>query len=252
MGWDAELTLAARAAAEAAAYLKETFGPQQEVLRRDRRDVKLEADVRAERAILDVLRGTGLPVLAEESGETGDVRKDAAFWVVDPLDGTANFSRGIPGCAVSIALCSEGEPVLGVIHDFVLDEVFAGEVGRTATLNGVPMRVSTPREPAGAIFATGFPKNFTYSEEELHRMFGQLEQFHKVRMIGTAALALAYVAAGRFDAYAERRTLLWDFAAGVALIRAAGGVAEVDPIPGEDWMCSVRCAATPELLDAIR
>ena len=252
MGWEKELALATKAADGAGAYLRSVFGKKQKVLHLDARDVKLEADIHAEEIILAVLDETGLPVLAEESGEHGAVGSDDPYWVVDPLDGTGNFSRGVSSCCVSIALCANGNPVLGVVKDFTLDELFAGIVGKGASLNGAPISVSALTEPKKGILATGFPKNFQYSEVDLRSMFEDMRQFMKVRMIGSSALALAYVACGRFDAYSENRVMFWDFAGGMAIVQAAGGYA--DFVADEDlkWASNVRCAASKDLWTALR
>ena len=251
MGWESELALATKAAREAGAHLKGLFGKEQEVLHIDDRDVKLAADIQAEEIILKVLDESGLPVLAEESGEHGDLRAAGPYWVVDPLDGTGNFNRGIPGCCVSIGLYSDNGPVLGVILDFVLDELFSGVLGQGASLNGAPMTTSSVTQPKAGILATGFPKNFRYTDAAAASMFAQMERFMKVRMIGSSALALAYVACGRFDAYAEDRSMFWDFAAGVALVEAAGGYTQVEDDESTKWTSNVRCASTEKLWEAL-
>ena len=251
MGWESELALATTAAREAGAHLKDLFGKKQEVLHIDEHDIKLAADVQAEEIILRALDESGLPVLAEESGEHGDIRADGPYWVVDPLDGTGNFSRGIPGCCVSIGLYMDEGPVLGVILDFVLNELFSGVLGEGASLNGAPMTTSSVIRPKEGILATGFPKNFRYTDAAAAAMFAQMKQFMKVRMIGSSALALAYVACGRFDAYAEDRSMFWDFAAGVALVKSAGGYAQVADDDSTKWTSDVRCASTEKLWEAL-
>ena len=251
MGWENELALATTAARAAGAHLKDLFGKEQEVLHIDEHDIKLAADIQAEEIILKVLDESGLPVLAEESGEHGEVRAAGPYWVVDPLDGTGNFSRGIPGCCVSIGLYSDESPVLGVILDFVLDEFFSGVLGEGASLNGEPMRTSAVTRPKAGILATGFPKNFRYTDVAADAMFAQMKRFMKVRMIGSSALALAYVACGRFDAYAEDRSMFWDFAGGVALVEAAGGYTQVEDDPSAKWTSNVRCTSTEELCAAL-
>lgn len=249
MSWESELALAMTAAREAGAHLKELFGKEQEVLHIDDRDVKLAADIQAEEIILKVLDESGLPVLAEESGEHGDLRAAGPYWVVDPLDGTGNFSRGIPSCCVSIGLYSDKDP--GVIMDFVLDELFSGVLGQGTSLNDAPMTTSSVPQPKAGILATGFPKNFRYTDAAAASMFAQMKRFMKVRMIGSSALALAYVACGRFDAYAEDRSMFWDFAAGVALVEAAGGYTEIEDDESAKWMSKVRCTSTKELCAAL-
>lgn len=251
MGWENERALAVTAAREAGLHLKSLFGTEQEILHIDDRDVKLAADIQAEEIILKLLDESGLPVLAEESGEHGSIGAGQPYWVVDPLDGTGNFNRGIPGCCVSIGLYATEGPVLGVIFDFVLDELFSGIVGEGASLNGAPIAASSITDPKRGVLATGFPKHYRYSEAARDLMFDRMRRFMKVRMIGSSALALAYVACGRFDAYIEDRSRFWDFAAGIALVQAAGGYTQVEDVDEPRWASNVRCTATPELWIAL-
>jgi len=221
----AELALAERAARAAARYLAGAGAPS--VLRRARRDLKLDADRAAEKRIVAVLRrGSAYPILAEESAAE-ELPRRGPCWVVDPLDGTVNYSRGLPLCCVSVALCRDGKPVLGVIHDFNRGEVFSGIVGRGARLNGRAIRVSAASLPSRSTALTGLPSATDFSPKALRRFVRVLRAYHKVRYLGTAALSLAYVAAGRADAYFERDVKVWDTAAGAALVLAAGGAARL-------------------------
>jgi myo-inositol-1(or 4)-monophosphatase len=247
MTWQPELDLAARASNAAAAFLREAFHRDKRVRAEEGRDIKLQADLDAESRILDVLRETGFAVLAEESGESGPLDGDAPVWVVDPLDGTMNFKHGIPLCCVSIALSVAGRPVLGVIEDFTRGECFRGIVGRAAWLNNEPMRVSDATDPARAILVTGFPTKFDVHGDALGLFMQNARRFKKVRMLGSAALMMAYVAAGRVDAYAEDDIMYWDIAAGAALVEAAGGWADVQPAQAGKWARRVRCAASPSI-----
>jgi myo-inositol-1(or 4)-monophosphatase len=188
-------------------------------------DVKLVGDRGAEAVAVDLLRaGSDFAVYSEEAGlvgELGDVN-----WVLDPLDGSANYQRGIPLCCVSLALVVNGRPVLGVIYDFNRDELFSGRVGSGATVNGKSMRVSGVTRPAEAILTTGFPVAMDLEGPEIAEYIRDVRQYRKVRSLGTAALMMAYVASGRFDIYRERDVRFWDVAAGMALVEAAGGVLE--------------------------
>lgn len=189
------------------------------------REVKIDADKRAEAMILAALeRAAPFPVISEEAGwvRSGESRY---VWAVDPLDGSVNYLRGYPHCAVSIALLDTGVPVLGVVDCFVLGERFTGLVGAGAWLNGAPMRVSTIAEPSAGIIQTGVPSRA--SPESMALFEARLKLWRKVRMIGSAASALAYVAAGRAEAYRESGSMIWDVAAGCALVRAAGGAFEI-------------------------
>lgn len=201
MAWDKELALAERAARKAGAYLIGEFSKPQTVLSQQGRDIKLKADLEAEAIIIEALAESGYGVLAEESGEHGVIDGDALYWVVDPLDGTANYERGLPLCCTSIALCKGAKPVVGVIYDFAGDECFVGADGIGATLNGEPIGVSSVARPERAVFATGLPMNSDFSREGLTRFYNRGRRYMKVRMLGTAALMSAYVACGRADVY---------------------------------------------------
>lgn len=248
MAWESELALAAAAAQAAGAQLRQCVSGAQTVLPSQGRDVKLQADCDAEALILKMLAPSGYGVLAEESGEHGDTGGGAPCWIVDPLDGTANFSRGVPLFGVSIALHAGGEPVLGVVLDVMHDICYTGRPGYGAHANGEPIQVSRLVEPAQGVLVTGFPIRFAFDAPESAALFATMRRFKKVRMIGTAALALAWVACGHADAYIEHDIMYWDVAAGVALVRAAGGTAQMTPSPKGKWVRQVRCAASDALL----
>ena len=154
----AALAVAAAAVTEAGRVLLELRRKPIEVLSEVAHDIKLKADQLAEERILRMLKERmPLPVLTEESGEHGGVEETARMWVVDPLDGTFNYSRGMPLCCSSVGLWADGQPVLGAIYNFFSDELFTGIVGQGAWLNGQPIAVSGVREAAKASLATGFP-----------------------------------------------------------------------------------------------
>jgi myo-inositol-1(or 4)-monophosphatase len=189
------------------------------VKRSDDRDTKLEADIESEKIIMNKLSAY-FPVLSEEYG--GVLSSNGPTWIVDPLDGTVNYSRRIPLNAVSVALWHNG-PILGVIYDFNRNELFAGGVGLSAKLNGKDIRVSDTPDKKSAIIFTGFPIANSFETQSLNRFVAGLQSYKKVRLIGSAALSLAWIAAGRGDAYIEEKIRLWDVAAGLAILNAAGG-----------------------------
>lgn len=238
----AELSLAEAAAREAGALLRAHMQSEQTVLCQEGRDIKLQADRDAEAIILSRLASSGHAVLAEESGEHGDLNEESLSWIVDPLDGTFNYSREIPVCAVSIGLCRGRTPLLGVIYDFNRDELFSGVVGEGAWLNGKPMRVSTETVTSQAVLCTGVPSRSNFSEASLLEFIHRIKNFKKVRLIGSAAVMLAYVACGRADAYMENEIMWWDVAGGLAIVQAAGGWTELKDSPSIPWGCRVRCA----------
>ena len=186
------------------------------------RDIKLKPDKAAEAIIIEILSGgSDYPILSEETGwtaEEGDI-----CWVVDPLDGSANYNKEIPFCCTSIALVKNGDPVVGVIFDFNHDDLYSGEVGDSATLNGSPMSVSKVPEKNQSILFTGLPLKGDFSAEALGAMAADFANWKKVRMMGTAATSVAMVSCGKAERYHEIGIMIWDVAAGCALVKAAGG-----------------------------
>ena len=222
-----------RAADKAARGLKRDFGEveQLQVSVKGPADFVSQADIRAERAIRDELKRARptFGFLMEESGVIPGEDPDNR-WIVDPLDGTTNFLHGIPHFAISIALETKGEFVAGVILDPIKDELFIAEKGNGAWLNDRRLRVSARKKISESLVATGIP----FSEYGDHGQFlNELRQVMPavsgVRRLGAAALDLAYVAAGRYDGFWERGLAAWDFAAGVVIVREAGGfVSEIE------------------------
>lgn len=249
--WEKELKLAAGAARSAGGRLREIRKGEIGVISAAGRDIKTQADRDAEAIILEALKSdSDYPILAEESGEHG-VPATGPFWVVDPLDGTMNYAKGWDLCCVSIALVCGGEPVAGVIYDFNRDELFMGAEGVPATLNGAPVRTSGVDEMAQAVLYTGFPLLTDLSDAALTGWMPMVRRFKKVRMLGTSAIGTSWLACGRFDAYVENDVMLWDMAAGLALIKAAGGEITLGPSERHPWARRVRAAANRPLLDAI-
>ena len=190
-------------------------------------DIKLKADIEAEDLIKLILtKESSFPILAEESGKPeGDLEE--TFWVVDPLDGTANYTRGIPLCCVSIALMHNLEPVIGVVYDFNNNNLYEGSFNGEAKLNESIIKVSDINKPKEGILVTGLPNNTDYSDSALLKMVKDFQEWRKVRMIGSAAIASCYIASAKADVYKEFGTYLWDVAAGAAIVNAAGGKAEI-------------------------
>jgi myo-inositol-1(or 4)-monophosphatase len=193
---------AAEAAARAAGLtLKAAFGKEPEVDEKLEYDIKLALDRETQRFLEDRLLGA-FPdhcVLGEE-GDRGD--PDAEWqWVIDPIDGTVNFFYGIPHFCISIALRRRGETVVGVIHDPLLDEMWSVVRGGPATLNGRPVRASRRDSLADAIVCVGFSKSKSSIDDGVARYTRIAYKVRKTRLMGSAALAMAYVAGGRLDAY---------------------------------------------------
>ena len=220
-----ELTIAKNAAVEAGNFLKKNKNNINITLSSTNRDIKLQADIDAEKIIKDLIRkNSNFEILAEESGMSSE-ESQKNLWVVDPLDGTANYSRNIPLCCVSIALLKDYKPVLGVIYDFNNDELYEGSINTSACLNGQEITVSKINRSQDGILVTGLPNDTDYSDQAMMEMIQNFQNWRKVRMIGSAALASAYVASGKADLYIENKSYLWDIAAGAAIVNAAGGEA---------------------------
>ena len=198
------------------------------VVEKQRMDYASEVDGLAEEAIVKELRKAGpeYAVLGEEGGHqpARGGRKARFTWVIDPLDGTSNYLRGIPHWCVSIALVDNGEPLHGVVFDPLRNELFIASKGSGAVLEDKRIRVSERRDLEGALLCTGFPpRERARARPQLDCLNALLEQAEDVRRTGSAALDLAYVACGRFDGYFEAGVQPWDIAAGVLLVREAGG-----------------------------
>ena len=221
------LSIAKEAATDAGEYLQKVSKSRLKIITEPKRDIKLEADIESEKIVIDILKDkSNFPILTEEQGsiEIENVIVDRKYkWIVDPLDGSMNFSRGIDYCCVSIALWQDSNPILGVVYDFNRNEMFSGLVNHGAWLNDVQIHASKISKESDAVFATGFPVNMDFSQKSLISMTQKFSKYKKIRMIGSAALSLAYVACGRFDIYHEKNIKVWDVAAGLALVVASGG-----------------------------
>jgi len=220
-----ELAIAKKAAKKAGDLLAKNSSSLKTELSSTDKDIKLKADIIAENYIKDILtKESGFSILAEESSMHFKLINDT-FWVVDPLDGTANYSRDIPLCCVSIALVSNFIPILGVIYDFNQNHLYEGSKETKAFLNNKEIKVSKIENSSEGILLTGLPNDTDYSDEAIMEMIKNFQNWRKVRMIGSAALASVYVASGKADLYMENKSYLWDIAAGAAIVNAAGGEA---------------------------
>ena len=191
----------------------------------DGKDIKLKADIEAEEFIKrHISSKSNLPMLGEETGKSVEYL-GKSFWVIDPLDGTANYSRGIPICCVSIALIHDMQPVIGVTYDFNNEDLYEGSLNSSACLNGEAIEVNNNTDEKESILLTGLPLLTDYSDSALVAMTKDFQKWKKIRMIGSAAMASAYVASGKADMYKESGAFLWDVAAGAAIINAANGEA---------------------------
>jgi myo-inositol-1(or 4)-monophosphatase len=226
---DHYLAVAQLAAARASALLAASRRTLAMVVAEEGREVKVAADAAAEAVIVETLRQLApLPVLSEETGWIDAGGPRTRFWAVDPLDGSVNYAQGYPHCGPSVALVVEGRPILGVVDVFPLGETFTGAVGRGAWLNGAPIRPSKVEDPARGVLNTGAPARLALDSAAQAQFMAQLVSWRKVRMIGSAAAAIAYVACGRADGYHERGGMIWDVAGACAVAAAAGCAVRID------------------------
>ena len=209
---------AINASKNAGDYLNTQKDAKKEILSEIGRDIKLEIDQNTEKLIRGQLQSTGIEVLGEEFGGG---KPEGLQWVIDPLDGTANYFRGLDQCCVSIALLDRSEALIGIIYNFNTNEIYSAVKGHGAFLNDLPIKVSDITEKNKASLTTGFPAS--ESLESSMEFLEGLKEWKKIRMFGSASLSCAYVASGKCDYYAEKGVYLWDFAAGICLVQEAGG-----------------------------
>ena len=244
------LKIAVKAARAAGKVMRENWYAPKKINLAEAHDIKLELDVRCQALIETILAHSfpKVPVLGEE-GSTGDMGADYR-WVVDPIDGTVNYAFGNPHAAVSIALQAKSDcwplpggknrssarratnlvtrhavhiSIIGVIYDPFTDELWTTAFGQPTRLNGGIVRVSQRARIEDAIVAFGFSKSQNNLEKSLPHFIRLTRRVRKIRVMGSAALELSYVASGRLDAYIERTINLWDVAAGALLLENAGG-----------------------------
>ena len=258
------LAVAVQAARAAGKVMRDNWHKPKRVKLDDAHDIKLELDVRCQALIENILRAAfpEIPLLGEE-GDSGDVTAEYR-WVVDPIDGTVNYFYGIPHAAVSIALQKRDKcrvtsdekntrsrmqshvtchpshvTLLGVIYGPFTDELWTTVRGEPTRLNGEIVRVSNRSKLEDAVIAMGFSKSRENLEKTLPHLNRLARRVKKIRLMGSAALELVYVASGRLDAYIERTINLWDVAAGSLLVENAGGEFYALPAPhGKLRMCA--------------
>jgi len=254
------LNIAVKAARRAGSIINRAAleGGALEVKAKNKNDFVTQVDKAAEQAIIGVIH-TAYPdhsILAEESGDTPGARAEYR-WVIDPLDGTTNYIHGFPQYCVSVALEHRGVPTHGVVYDPGKNELFTASRGRGAFLDDRRMRVSKCTRLQDALVGTGFPyKEVSRLDLYMRQLRTMMTSSAGVRRAGAAALDLAYVAAGRLDAFWEMGLSRWDMAAGALLIQEAGGMV-ADLQGGADFLDRGEIAAAtpkvlPELLAALR
>ena len=227
-----DLELATQAALEAGKLIRQNFGSDATVDEATHHDIKLALDKESQDLITGILLGARPgDALYGEEGLAGNQDSERQ-WIVDPIDGTVNFFYGIPHFCVSIALRVAGEIVVGVIHDPMVDETWTVEKGGPAMLNGRPIQVSKRDNLAESILYVGCGKDEEALRTGIERFHRASLRARKMRMMGSAALGMAYIASGRIDGYIESRISLWDIAAGQLLVETAGGKVDLTAVAG--------------------
>jgi myo-inositol-1(or 4)-monophosphatase len=236
-----DLLACAVAAAQAAGdHALRNESRRHEVAERLRHDVKLNLDFECQRKAEEVIRGAfpSHGILGEEGGSRA---AREAVWLVDPIDGTVNFSHGVRMWCSSVAVEVGGEMVAGAVYAPSMGEIFAAVRGQPSTLNGTPIRVSDVADLEHALVLTGIEKPVDPGRHTMDRMHRISMAVQKVRILGAAALDLCHVACGRADAFFEAGIFIWDIAAGGLLVEQAGGRVDRSQAEGSN---RVRCLAT--------
>lgn len=233
---------------------------QRDVAAREKapRDLVTDADLESQRVIFAILRNAYPEhgMLGEEeigsAHPNRSIHNPAYRWIVDPLDGTSNYVHGMRGYSVSVALEHGGDLVVGAVYDPISEECFVAEAGKGAWLNGNEIHVSNVERLSDALVAASFSANIQVDSDEVRRFLTILPHCQSLRRLGSAALNLAYLAAGRLDAYWATSLNIWDVAAGALLVREAGGI--LTSIDGSPFVLSrpwLAAAATQALHEEI-
>lgn len=211
---------------KAGQFIREELGKVKadQILEKEKHSLVSYVDIETEKMLAKALDPLvpNAQFLTEENTQT-QISSSHYSWIIDPLDGTTNFLKGIPVFSVSIALAHDSEPVLGVVYDVMHDECFYGWKTGGAFLNGQHIRVSDVENLEDSVIATGFPYKRGYMPNLAAVLTNVLHHSRGIRRLGSAAIDLAYTAAGRFDGYYETRLNPWDIAAGILLIQEAHG-----------------------------
>jgi myo-inositol-1(or 4)-monophosphatase len=229
------LTFAVDAVRDAGAAQRDALGRGFTVDKKGAIDLVTEIDLAIERRFRDRVAATypDHVVLGEEFGGPAAAPPDCPCWIFDPIDGTTNFAHGLPIFCASLALEEDGVLTTAAVYDPMRDELFTAERGRGAYLNGSPIQVSRTASIGDALLVTGFPYTVQQEAEHIVGLFGRfIEASRAVRRLGSAALDVCYVAAGRMDGFWEQGLGPWDIAAGALIVEEAGGwISDLDGQP---------------------
>ena len=222
------LNIMIKACEKASKILIRDFGEIEklQVSKKGPNDFVTNSDLKTEKIIIEELKKAkpNYSIISEEGGieNNKDIKNT---WIIDPIDGTINFLHGVPHFAISIALKSNNEIVSGLIFDPIKNEMFAAEKGNGAYLNNSRIRVSNKKKLSDSLLVTGGPKHSSKNKEKIFSEYIEISRkiLFPIRKFGSAALDLAYVACGRFDGSWHRELNYWDFAAGIVILKEAGG-----------------------------
>ena len=190
------------------------------VISNDKKDIKTLIDIEMNNVIISKLIQTDIPVLSEEGKKN---KLNGLLWIVDPLDGTLNFSRNFNCYSISISLWKGDLPLIGLVYDISSEKIYQNSNFLRATLNNKTIGVSSVSQIEDAILATGFSSGTSYETNNLLSLVTKVQSFKKLRALGSASIMLAHVASGIFDVYYEKDIYLWDVAAGLSIVKASGG-----------------------------
>ena len=208
-----------------------------------KKDFKLSGDLLTEKLIISSLEKiSSYPIISEETLNSTELPKASPFWIIDPIDGTMNLNRQFPMACISIALWEENHPILGIVYDLFRDKIYSLDTMTPQSLSSKPESIDQ------AILATGFPVYMDYSSQNIENFTLRVSAFKKIRMIGSAALSLCYVAMRSFDVYYEENIMIWDVAGGLALLDSNGGKFKLIETP-QPLCYNVVASHCPSLFD---
>jgi len=222
------IEIAKYAIRKAAKELKKVMIDKIQINSHSGKDIKLEADKISETILIEAIsKNSNIPILSEEMISCFNYKSKEEVWIIDPLDGSLNFSRQIPFYCISIGLWKNNKPELGVIYDLVKDDIYYGIVNNGAYKNGDKICSSEITSKDSSVICTGFPVYTSFDSKSLLRFISVIQEYKKVRLLGSAAFSLTLVASGSVEAYSEKDIAIWDVAGGLALLQAAGGKYEL-------------------------
>jgi myo-inositol-1(or 4)-monophosphatase len=211
------------------------------------REVKAEADIIIEKILIDKLSISDLSILSEESGLIKSESNSNLRFIIDPIDGTVNFIRGICNCSISVALFEGNTPVFGVLASYPSGIISWGGKGIGAFMGEMPINVSSIKDTKKGVLCTGFPSRFEFNSKTILEQMHLMQSFNKVRMLGSASQSLLQVAQGSVEAYAESNIMIWDVAAGIAIVEGAGGEFRINN--KQDYNYPIEVIASNNLID---